>query len=200
METGPAPIPYDPRWTTDGPNILAEENLERIWQALTDGWIGGIHLYCGGGRSGDSVAFCTFDAFLSHVTASRPGDLFNLWSVAEVRRKGLLLVDSHFKDTDGAGRSLLSPGDLDRVREYLSEAESNEVLSISSAGGGELEAIWTDLEGSGWNPFLNAARHAAVPGGALCVLPLTKVDCPEFHLVKAKRPNDQGQVPLGGAY
>jgi len=200
MEKETAPTPYNPRWTKDGPNILAEENLERIRQALSDGWIGGIHLYFGVGRSGDSIAFSTFDAFLSHVTASRPGDLFILWSFVEMRRKGLLLVDSQFMDDVGAGRSLLAARDLDRVREYLSESESNEMLSISSAGGGELTAIWTDLEGSGWDPFLDAARLAAVPGGALCVLPLTKVDCPEFHLVRAKRPNDQGQVPLGGAY
>jgi hypothetical protein len=131
---------------------------------------------------------------------SRPGDLFILWLIPELRRKGLLLVDSQFADGVGAGDSLLSPGDLDHVRGYLSGAELNEVLSISSAGGGELETIWTDLEGSGWDPFLDAARRAAVPGGSLCVLPVTKIDSPEFYLVKAKRPNPQGQVPLGGAY
>jgi hypothetical protein len=146
------------------------------------------------------VAFRTFDAFLSQITDARPGDLFILWSVPEIRGNGLLLVDNQFQASPEANASMLTTDDLDRVREYLTEAEFNEILSISSAGNGNVEAVWTDLEGSGWDTFLDAAQRAAVPCGALCVLPLTKLDRPEFYLVKAKRPNAQGEVPLGGAY
>ena len=191
-------MPYEARWTIEGPNILAEQNLERINQALSEDWIAGIHLYFGGGGSGDPIAFSTFNAFLSHATASRPGDLFILWSVVEMRRRNLLLVDRRFREA--ATSSLLSPDDLDRVRGYLAEAELNEVLSIFSVGGAGPEAIWTDLKGSNWRPFFDAAQRVAVLSGALRVLPMTRVDHPEFYLVKAKRPNPQGQVPLGGAY
>ena len=201
MERRVHPMTYDPRWTTDGPNILAEEALQRIRQTLSEGWICGVHLHYGGGRSGDSVAFSTYTAFHSHVADSRPGDLFILWSVSEIRRKGLLLVDRHYHDAVLICGSLLSQDDLNRVRSYLAEGEFHEILSVaSSAGGEELEATVTDLEGSHWDQFLGAAQRAVVPGGALCVLPLTKIDRPEFYLLKAKRPNSDGQVPLGGAY
>ena len=184
----------------DGPNILAEEALERVRQALSEGWIGGLQRYYGGGRSGDSVAFSTYDAFHSHVMDSRPGDHFILWSVAEIRRRGLLLVDNHYQDAATSGGSLLSQCDLDRVRAYLAEGKYYEVLLIASAGDTELKAVLTDFEGSEEDLFLDPARRAAVPGGAICVLPFTKIDSQEFYLVKAKRPNEKGEVPMGGAY
>jgi hypothetical protein len=155
--------------------------------------------YCAGCGC-DPVAFSTYDQFLAHVTESRKGDLFLLWSVADLRRKRLLLVDRRYEDATTSGDSLLSQGDLDRVRSYLAQAESNEILSLSSAGDGKVKAIWTELESSGWEPFLEEAGRTAVPGGAMYVLPFTQVDSDEFYLVKAKRPNSEGQVPLGGAY
>lgn len=185
------------RWTTQGANILAEENLKRIREALEEDWVGGIHLYYGGGGSGDAVAFSRYDTFHSCVVHSRPGDLFVLWSVAEMRRRGLLLIDKRSPLALLSGNSLLAPSDLDRVRRYVAEREFNEVLSISVAEGDKLEAVLTDRD---WDKFLNAAQRAAVPNGALCALPFTQIDSPEFYLVKAKRPNGDGQVPLGGAY
>jgi hypothetical protein len=194
------PVPYDPRWTTDGPSILAEGVQKSIRQALSDGWIGGIHLYFCGGRSGDPVAFSTYGAFISHVTDSQPGDLFYFWSIAEIREKGLLLADRQYHYALTPGSSLLFPDDIERVRAYLAQKEFNEILAIVSTGRGELEAIWTDLDGIQEDRFLGATRRAAAPGGALFVLPFTQIDSPEFYLAKAKRPNIKGEVPLGGAY
>jgi hypothetical protein len=75
-----------------------------------------------------------------------------------------------------------------------------EILAVASSGSGSPEAVLTDLEGSAWEPFLSLAQRASVPGGALSVLPFTTIDQPEFYLLKAKRPNENGEVPLGGAY
>ncbi len=187
-------------WTTEGPNILADPTMESIRQALSEGWVYGIHMYFGGGGSPDPVAFSTYDTFHSHVTESRTGDCFVLWSLADMRKKRLLLVDSHCDEAALMRGSLLSREDLDRVRRYLAEGELHEIFSVASAAGKELVAIWTDLNGSNWDRFIDSAKRATVPGGAICVLPLTKIDVPEHYLVKAKRPNPRGEVPLGGAY
>jgi hypothetical protein len=47
---------------------------------------------------------------------------------------------------------------------------------------------------------VDAARGAAVPGGAIIVLPFTQLDNIADHFLSAKRPNERGEVPLGGAY
>lgn len=187
-------------WSAKGPSILAEDTLRAVESALEEGWIGGIHLYYGGGGSGDSIAFSTFDAFHSHITSSKPGDLFIMWSVAELRKRGLLLVDNGFNPRLEAGLSLLSQGDLIGVRGYLAQKELNEIFSIRSRGGGELEATMTDLEGTYEDRFLTFTQEIAEDGDAICIFPLTSIDHPEFYLVKAKRPNENGEVPLGGAY
>jgi len=200
MEKLPVPPEFDPKWTADGPNILAEENLGCIGRVLADDWICGIPMFLGCGGSPDPVAFSNYDAFLSHVIGSRPGDLFVLWSVSEMRKKGLLLVDNRYDDATSARGSLLSQGDIECVRVYLAEEKLNEVIVVVSEGDGHPEVFWADFESSMWEPFLEAAKRAAVPGGAIRVLPLTKTDNAEHYLAKAKRPNSEGKVLVGGAY
>ncbi len=190
----------DETWTLAGSNILAADVLDRIRRAIAEGWIAGIHLFLGGGGSGDDVAFGNYDEFLSHVMNSRPGDLFMLWSIAEMRKRRLLLVDNHFDSSVSSEGHPLSLKDIDRVREYLIQEKHNEILSIASAGERRLTAIVTDLEGMKESRFLNAAGRSAVPGGSICILPLTLIDSSEFYLAKAKRPNFEGKVLIGGAY
>jgi hypothetical protein len=187
-------------WTAAGSSILAEDTLSTVRSALEEGWIGGIHLYYGGGGSGDPVAFSTFGAFHRHVTASKPGDLFIIWSVARLRRQGLLLVDNRFEAPSEIACPLLSRSDLVNVREYLAQEEFNEIFAIKSGESGELEATMTDLAESYEDRFVNFSQKAAESGNAICVLPLTSIDHHEFYLTKAKRPNEKGEVPLGGAY
>lgn len=193
-------MPNDPRWTTAGPDILAEDTLNIVRHALEAGWICGIHLYFGGGGSGDAVAFSTFSAFHSHVVGSKPGDLFVLWSIARMRNEKLILVDNRFDSASDVEHSVLSQDDLERVRGYLAKAEFNEILMIKPGKSGELEAILTDLAGSFEDSFLSPAQDGATLGDAVCVLPFTLIDRPELYLAKAKRPNAKGEVPLGGAY
>jgi hypothetical protein len=183
---------YELIWTAEGPNILAENSLERIKRALSEDWVVGLHM----SPFPDKVAFCTYNAFLTCVTDARPGDIFTLWSIAEMRRRGFLLVDNRYRGNELAGDSLLSLDDLERVCGYLTEGNMNEVLAITSVGGRELEIFWTDLDSSDMEPCLDAARRAAVPGGRICVLPFTKIDGPDFHLADAMRPNEKGEVPL----
>jgi hypothetical protein len=192
--------PYDPRWTLGGPNILAEANLRTAEEVLRQGWICGIHLHFAGGRSGDAVAFGKYPAYLKYVHAATPGDLFVLWSVPEIRRRNLLLVDARYGDVEPRSTSLLSPDSLRDVREYLAEETGREVLAVAASGTADLTGVLTDLDGSEWDRFLGLVQQTSVSGGELCVLPFTSVDRPEFYLLKAKRPNEKGEVPLGGAY
>ena len=195
---------YVPKWTKDS-NILTEESLELAKRTLDEGWICGVHYYYCGGCGGNPVAFNNFSAYSSHIEQSRPGDLFELWSVPEIRRRGLLLVDQH-ASAGNAPNSLLGQEDLRRILEYFDEGVARgeqiarEILVAVSFGGAELEAIWTDFDGSGWEPLIEAAQRAVTAGGALCVLPFTTIDCDELRMFKGKRPNAAGEVPLGGAY
>lgn len=114
----------DHRWTTDGPDILAKERLELTRQALSADWTVGIHFFYCAGCGGKSVAFSQYDPFFVHVAKSRPGDLFILWSVAELRRRALLLLDNRYVDAAKSGESLLSTWDFDRVEKYLANRNS----------------------------------------------------------------------------
>jgi len=168
--------------------------------ALEEGWICGIHLLYAGGASGSPIAFSDYKTYLAYVDGARPGDLFILWSVAEMRRQNLLLVATRDEMPKRHENSLLSKAALERVQQYLSTESHYEVLAAASLGTTSLEAVWTDLGGSEWDKFLDLARRACVEGGELCVLPLTTIDRAELYLLKAKRPNERGEVPSGGAY
>ena len=111
-----------------------------------------------------------------------------------------MLADNRYVNTPTSGESLLSTSDLDRVEQYLAEQKHNEVLCIWSDGVGELKAILSDADEELRGRLMNAARSAAVPGGAIIVLPFTQLDNAADYFVSAKRPNEKGEVPLGGAY
>src|ERR1017187_6531127 len=197
METANMCEHYDPRWTANVPNILTEPNLRIVEATLKDGWVCGFHLHYG---AGDIRAFSMYQTYLRYVQEAKPGDLFILWSVPEMRRRKLLLVDTRYGGLLHGDNSILSTTDLCLVQEYLAGEASHEALAVASYGTTDLEAVLTDLGGSEWDRFLDLARRANVLGGALCVLPFTTVDRPEFCLLTAKRPNEKGEVPLGGAY
>lgn len=190
----------DHRWTTKGPNIFAQERLDRIRQALSEDWIGGARFFYCAGCGGESIAFSRYDDFLAQVTGSRPGDWFILWSVAELRSRTLLLADNRYMNTATSGESLLSTSDLDRVEKYLAEQKLNEMLCIWNDGAGGLKTIWSGADEGLRGRLVNAGRGAAVPGGAIIVLPFTDLDKTADYFVSAKRPNEKGEVPLGGAY
>jgi hypothetical protein len=210
---------YDPRWTRDGPNLLSDANLKIVGDALAEGWICGLHLYCGGGRGGDAIGFSTFQTYLDHVLSAWKGDLLYLWSVPEMIRRNLVLVDARYDGERQRATSLLSPTDLNRTKEYLvgravysegewkqspdNECVAKEFLAVVSCGTGALDACLYDYDGGdapGWRWLLDAAGNANVPSGRLCVLPFDTIDHPDFYLLRAKRPNEKGEVPLGGAY
>jgi hypothetical protein len=193
-------VSSDPQWTTDGPNILATEVQERIRQALSRGWIKGIHEYFGGGGSGDALAFRTYDSFLFTRHKLQAGRPLHPLVGSGLNPKGARSCDQRYLDDRAAVGCRLPPEGLDCIRRYLAADRWNEVLLIASAGGDELKTIWTDLDGTYENRFLETIREAEVPGGSICVLPITQIDSAEFWLVKAKRPNENGEVPLRGAY
>lgn len=120
--------------------------------------------------------------------------------MADLRRGALLLADNRYVNSATSSESLLSTSDLDRVEQYLAEQNLNEVLCIWSEGDGKLKTILSDADEELRDWLVNAARGAAVPGGGIIVLPFTRLDRTADYFVSAKRPNEKGEVPLGGAY
>jgi len=186
---------YGARWSLDGRSILAPEILGKVRASLSKGWVLGLHQYFGGGRSGDAVAFVTYTDFFSHVNKARPGDLFTLWSVDDLRREDLILAGGH-SAAAAVGEGVIEPGEMERVIAYLKH--HNEVLVAACYGANQVEAIVTDED------FVERIRamavRANVSGGEMWVLPLTTIDQDRYYLAHAKRPNAAGEVPLGGAY
>src|ERR1700694_4266823 len=79
-------------WVTDGPTILAPGTLAQIERALAAGPIFGRHHHYAGGGSADQWAFRTFEAFQSYVFRSRPGDLYQIWSLRDLLDRNVALL------------------------------------------------------------------------------------------------------------
>lgn len=187
-------------WSLEIRNILAEDVCSHVRDALSADWVVGLHLYLGGGRSGDTVAFSDYDDFISYVEGSRPGDLFVLWSVAELRRKEQILVDCECSVQDMLDASLIQSAILDQIRPYLAAGTLNEVLVLVVVSSGDKAVLCLDLDGLSEKRFLSAIDQVARLGGSICVLPLSQIDSSTYYLFKGKRPNSKGEVPIGGAY
>jgi len=90
-------------WTRDGEKVTSVANLARIRAAADDGGIVVRHWFYRGSRSPDLLAFNDFEVFEQYLKEqARPGDAFDIWSVAEVCTRERALVWAKFPDADGA--------------------------------------------------------------------------------------------------
>jgi hypothetical protein len=94
-----------------------------------------------------------------------------------------------------AGPSILSPENLQKVREALDRGYI--VLEhMHFLGGRSLDKMFIeDLE-----DFMEYIKTKAKPGDLFVIYAMEHLFDRELYTVKAKYPDDQGRIPVGGAY
>ena len=183
-------------WSKDKPNILSQANLAKVAEALERGLVFGQHCHYFGGSSLDHVVFRDFDQYRDYILRSTPGDLYYLWSVADLTARGMLLAHGHFASDNGQDVSILSPGEISAVKKYL-DVQYNEIVYLIRKSS-TLEIGYGDIDQ--YESFLEHLETRAYTKFDVFVFPLTAIDAPDYYLLVAKYPNKNGEVPVGGAY
>jgi hypothetical protein len=201
------------KWVKDGPNILSPDNLSKIEEAFQRGIIFGYHcFYCGGGNP-DKCAFVAYNDLINYLRSrARPGDLFILWSLPSLVKTGVQLFSRSFPLSDE--RSLMvSAEELEPVKNYLQVLDPkhapyymNEVHAVYySARDKTIETRLINFFSehnweSDWREVLDEFGRYSHPGGEIHLFPEPAIDSEDKILLKAKYPNERGEVPIGGAY
>ncbi len=187
-------------WTRQQLHLLSDENIENVRRALAKGWVFGIHYYYGGGGSGDCVAFKNIDEYLNRVTHARAGDLLTLWSVDQLRDLNSLIAQTGRTTVQDITSTADEREDVNwQVIDRYLAINGNELLAIADQSPSlPLRIILVD---AGWKAELQEFVGSAIACGATLVLaPLTEIDARGQYLIRAKRPNADGEVPLRGSY
>jgi hypothetical protein len=96
--------------------------------------------------------------------------------------------------------------ELQEVEAWLDGNPTREFIAAGyPAKGLRASATWGDFDSF---DQLEGLAISCSPAGEFAVLPLTNLLAenelkrwiPKLHLVDAKRPNDRGEVPIGGSY
>ena len=163
-------------WVTGVCHILMPHIQDRARRAFESGDVlCGLHrFYCGGGGP-DSVVFTSFAAFEERVRGARAGDDFMLVSVQRFARDGTLLEPT-----------------LEAVRRYTQTRPSGEVMVVRSG----LHPARVDIL---WDGNIDEDDVPAMfaPTEGLYAVPF---EWEQEFFISAKKPNEWGAVPLGGAY
>lgn len=185
-------------WLKNRPNILSVKSLAKMNKALKQSAVFGLHMHYAGGTSPDTWAFLDFGPFREYLSLSRPGDLYYAWSLKDLMEKHLILAHGKSSPNTPADSSLISMEDLQPVRRYLN-IQYHEIINLYISCDSRTVAVhlgdidcFEDLE--------DEIRIHSHPSAEIYILPFTDIDEPEHWLLKAKYPNDKGEVPLGGAY
>jgi hypothetical protein len=185
-------------WSAEPLNLLSPEILTRVRAALEAGVLCGVHAFYCGGCGPEPCAFVDLESYVHAVETSRPGDWFTLWSVPMLAHQNLLLIRKR--------EAPVTESEFQKVTEWLAADPSREFLAVGYPAKGVLpQATWGDYD---WLDRLQALASRCARTGELAVLPLSNLLeghavgrwIPKLHVVDAKRPNDRGEVPLGGAY
>jgi hypothetical protein len=192
----PESMPYD--WSAEPLNLLSPEIVTRVSAALDVGIICGVQAFYCGGHGPEPCAFADLNSYISAVENSRPGDWFTLWSVPMLADQGLLLIWKH--------QAKVTLDELQKAEGWLAAKPQREFLAVGYPEKGIApEARWGDHD---WFDKLQDLALRCAPAGEFAALPLTDLLeenergrwIPKLHLVDGKRPNERGEVPLGGAY
>jgi hypothetical protein len=199
--------PFD-QWSDTGPNICSRANRVILETWFSEGIVFGFHSFYCGGCSPNSAAFKKLETLMAEVNRSRQGDLFELWSLADVARRGLVLASGSVP-AERPGGSLLTGDQLSRIREYLGQrfAEYFAIFELQSVPPTFSEerlsdqCLWADVnDADGYQYLEDNSRELALPGNSVWVIALTLLERSDGAKVNGKRPNAAGLVPLGGAY
>ena len=205
------------RWSgAEWRNVLSPENVERVRAAFEKphNLVFGNHFYYYAGSSPSEFVFTDLDTYLAVVEASRIGDHFTSFSLADVRHLAFATFGSPESDApiDPSGDELerlehllKSDADVTVVRRKVDPSSDRTV--------GEVEGT-CELDEEEWQETLAEWRQL---DGELLVfeddvleqdqdgVPVYSVgadgDRRRVHaLVDARRPNAQGRTPLSGSY
>jgi hypothetical protein len=186
------------QWVKDTPNILSPESLAKIEAALQQGVVFGLHMHYYGGRSLDTWVFVDFNSFREYLSLAHPGDLFTAWSVRDLEEKELVLAHGQSSPNAQANPSLISKDNLQSVGQYL-RVQYNEIFNVYLSW--DTRTATTELgDRDSFEDLENDIRQHSYANSEIYVFPFNDIDKPEHYLLKAKYPNDKGEVPLGGAY
>jgi hypothetical protein len=187
-------VPYD--WRVEPLNLLSDAVITAVGEALKDGIICGVQAFYCAGHGPEPCAFSDLDSYLRTVKASRPGDWYTLWSVEALARQSVLLI---WKQA-----APISQVELKEVKDWLNSDFGREFLAVGCPEpGASPETQWGDYDHF---EAVQELAYRCAATGVFAVLPLSDLVgqtgrwIPTLHLVDAKRPNERGEVPLGGAY
>ncbi len=185
-------------WSAEPLNLLSPEIVTAVSEAIDAGIVCGLQAFYCAGHGPEPCAFADLNSYLRTIEDSRPGDQFTLWSVPALAARGLLLLRKQ--------EAPVTEEELQKVKSWLNENQGREFIAVGYAGKGvPPEVTWGDYD---WFDRLEDLARRCAPTGEFAALPLTDLlepgACnrwsPRLHLVDAKRPNERGEVPRGGAY
>ena len=182
----------------DSNNILSPINLDKIQRALNRGIIFGLHWFYYGGSSSSSWVCCDYDQFLKMVSISRPGDIILVWSVKDLLDRNLALAFEKYPEATNIHNLMISEEKLQVIRGYLNNGiqEFMSILYYPSDKSAEIRYYDTQ----DYDDFIEFLKDYGRPGSDVYVFPFNKIDQRGHILVEAKVPNDNGEIPIGGAY
>lgn len=183
--------------TMDRLNLLAPDTLAQIARALESGPIFGLHYvpYSGGGP--DSVLFRTFDAFRTHLTRAKAGDLFEFWSLPALLAQQRSLLHVAFTDDSRDTDAALVAAGLQVIDAGLS-VRFNEFFAICLSRDGDTDDVFLSNDVAELRLVIESYRQ---PGCTVAVFPYAQneqIDTHDSRLLWATYPRTESQTPIGG--
>jgi hypothetical protein len=197
-----------PLWVSDLPNLLDAECIALVRSALEQGdVIFSFHMYYYGGSAGDWWVATDLETYLRRVEAARPGDLFWVHSLEQLRARGYVLAQAEWSARQPPVEAMRGEA-LGRIEAYVRESRFHAVLLVwrsldpaERAAGVVGEFDSDDFDDASFLEDLDGYLAEAVgQPGAIYAFREADLDNIESALLKAKRPNERGEVPIGGAY
>ena len=189
-------MPDSSGWVKTGSKINDTQNLLLIEEAIGRGPIFLRHaIYHGGGNPHWDTA-TRYEQFLEHLSHSRPGDWFYVWSIPDLIGKKLHFLNAEYASFDLSSKQATT--DFSRIKAFLGEVNREAFLVFIPTKSRNPKANFYDLDG--YDDMIKLATEFAGFPVALYAWDMEILWKSEYLLVNARFPNNLGQVPIGGTY
>ena len=189
-------------WVTDRPNALGALELDRARAAFERSTVVfGFHNYFYGGMGGDGWTAATLADYLSLVGSSRPGDYFVAHALDQLIENGYALAGVQTPPGQRLSSRLFSAEQRGQIDAHVNLYTSaifvwwTQALPDGARRCGIMDANERDLD-----ELESALAEWEPEAGALYAFRYADLERPETYLLTGKRPNELGEVPIGGAY